>query len=183
VLVSPGALSDLAGNVVAGAQGMAVDTAQLELVLELEPVGYLLAPHAGPVARSAAAALVRQILVARARYQMASGAHTAIVQADYLAAYAERFSLPVRTLARVDRLQAIDGKYVLRLGADSIIADNVVVATGTFGRTPSIPDFALDLDPSIRQLHSSEYRRPVRAGDDRTLRGWPGDRGAASERR
>jgi putative flavoprotein involved in K+ transport len=80
--------------------------------------------------------------------------------ADYLAAYAERFSLPVRTLARVDRLQAIDGKYVLRLGADSIIADNVVVATGTFGRTPSIPDFALDLDPSIRQLHSSEYRNP-----------------------
>ena len=81
--------------------------------------------------------------------------------ADYLAAYAERFSLPVRTLARVDRLQAIDGKYVLRLGADSIIADNVVVATGTFGRTPSIPDFALDLDPSIRQLHSSEYRNPA----------------------
>ena len=34
-------------------------------------------------------------------------------------------------------------KYLLRLGADSIVADNVVVATGTFGRTPSIPDFAL----------------------------------------
>ncbi len=55
----------------------------------------------------------------------------------------------------------VDGKYLLRLGADRIIADNVVVATGTFGRTPSIPDFALDLDPSIRQLHSSEYRRPA----------------------
>jgi putative flavoprotein involved in K+ transport len=81
--------------------------------------------------------------------------------ADYLAAYAERFSLPVRTHAPVDRLQAIDGKYVLRLGADSIVAENVVVATGTFGRTPSIPDFALDLDPSIRQLHSSEYRNPA----------------------
>ena len=80
--------------------------------------------------------------------------------ADYLAAYAERFALPVRTLARVDRLEAADGKYVLRLGADRIVAENVVVATGTFGRTPSIPDFALDLDPSIRQLHSSEYRRP-----------------------
>jgi putative flavoprotein involved in K+ transport len=81
--------------------------------------------------------------------------------ADYLTAYAERFELPVRTLARVDRLQAVDGKYMLQLGADRIIADNVVVATGTFGRTPSIPDFALDLDPSIRQLHSSEYRRPA----------------------
>ena len=81
--------------------------------------------------------------------------------ADYLSAYAERFQLPVRTLTKVDRLQAMDGKYVLQLGADRIIADNVVVATGTFGRTPSIPDFALDLDPSIRQLHSSEYRNPA----------------------
>ena len=34
------------------------------------------------------------------------------------------------------------------------------MATGTFGRTPNVPEFALDLDPSIRQLHSSEYRRP-----------------------
>jgi putative flavoprotein involved in K+ transport len=89
--------------------------------------------------------------------------------AEYLQAYAERFQLPVRTLARVDRLKAVDGKYLLRLGADSIIADNVVVATGTFGRTPNIPDFALDLDPSIRQLHSSEYRRPAQLQPGRVL--------------
>ena len=81
--------------------------------------------------------------------------------ADYLAAYAERFQLPVRTLAHVDRLRASDGRYRLQLGDSLLVADNVVVATGTFGRTPSIPDFALDLDPSIRQLHSSEYRRPA----------------------
>ena len=86
-----------------------------------------------------------------------------------LATYATRFELPVRTLARVDRLQAADGKYVLQLGADRIIADNVVVATGTFGRTPRIPDFALDLDPSIRQLHSSEYRRPAQLKPGRVL--------------
>ena len=81
--------------------------------------------------------------------------------AAYLSAYAKRFKLPVRTLSKVDRLHAVDGKYVLQLGADRIIADNVVVATGTFGRIPNIPDFALDLDPSIRQLHSSEYRNPA----------------------
>jgi putative flavoprotein involved in K+ transport len=80
--------------------------------------------------------------------------------AAYLTSYARRFALPVRTLSRVQRLAAADGKYVLSLGDDRIVADNVVVATGTFGRTPSIPDFALDLDPSIRQLHSCEYRRP-----------------------
>jgi putative flavoprotein involved in K+ transport len=81
--------------------------------------------------------------------------------ADYLAAYVERFALPVRMSTQVDRLEAADGSYVLHLGDDRIIADNVVVATGTFGRTPSIPDFAMDLDPSIRQLHSSEYRSPA----------------------
>jgi putative flavoprotein involved in K+ transport len=80
--------------------------------------------------------------------------------ADYLAAYAQEFALPVRTLAHVDQLQVADGKYVLWLGDDRIVAENVVVATGTFGRTPRIPEFALDLDPSIRQLHSCEYRRP-----------------------
>ena len=69
---------------------------------------------------------------------------------------------PVRMHARVDRLEAADGKYVLQLGGDRIIADNVVVATGTFGRTPSIPDFAPDLDPSIRQLHLRQHRRPTK---------------------
>ena len=47
------------------------------------------------------------------------------------------------------------------LGDDTITCDNVVVATGTFGRTPNVPEFAADLDPSILQLHSSEYRRPA----------------------
>jgi putative flavoprotein involved in K+ transport len=48
---------------------------------------------------------------------------------------------------------------VADLGADRITCDNVVVATGSFGRTPHVPDLAGALDPSIRQLHSSEYRR------------------------
>ena len=89
--------------------------------------------------------------------------------ADYLAAYADRFALPVRTGVRVDRLEAAHGGYVLRTGTDTVLAQNVVVATGTFGRTPSIPDFALDLDPAIRQLHSSEYRRPAQLAPGRVL--------------
>jgi putative flavoprotein involved in K+ transport len=52
-----------------------------------------------------------------------------------------------------------DGRYRLQLG-NLLVADNVVVATGPRPYS-SIPDFALDLDPSIRQLHSSEYRRPA----------------------
>jgi putative flavoprotein involved in K+ transport len=62
---------------------------------------------------------------------------------------------------RVDSLAPQpEGGYAASIGVDTISCDNVVVATGTFGRTLSIPDFAAELDPSIRQLHSSQYRRP-----------------------
>lgn len=82
--------------------------------------------------------------------------------ADYLEAYAIHCDLPARMSTRVDRLDARPGGgFTLAIGADTITCDNVVVATGTFGRTPHIPDFAADLDSSIRQLHSSEYRRPA----------------------
>ena len=81
--------------------------------------------------------------------------------ADYLEAYAARFDLPVRLGTHVERLSAgHDGEYVVTTSGGRIEADNVVVATGTFGRTPLVPDFADQLDPGIRQLHSSEYRRP-----------------------
>lgn len=88
--------------------------------------------------------------------------------ADYLEAYARRFELPVRTGVRVDRLRAApDGEgYIVATDAGPLRCANVVVSTGTFGRTPNIPAAARDLDPSILQLHSSEYRRPgqLRAG-------------------
>src|SRR5215217_4852270 len=67
--------------------------------------------------------------------------------ADYLAAYAERFALPVRMSTHVNRLEAINGNYVLHLADDKIIAENVVVATGTFGRTPGFPISLLILTP------------------------------------
>jgi putative flavoprotein involved in K+ transport len=81
--------------------------------------------------------------------------------ADYLEAYALHSDLPARMSTKVDRLEERPGGgYTLTVGADTITCDNVVVSTGTFGRTPFVPDFAAELDPSIRQLHSSEYRRP-----------------------
>ena len=89
--------------------------------------------------------------------------------ADYLESYAARFDLPVRTSTRVDRLDAADGGYVVTTGDHQIHARNVVVATGTFGRTPYLPEYAVDLDPAIRQLHSSEYRRPGQLKDGPVL--------------
>lgn len=82
--------------------------------------------------------------------------------ADYLEKYALQWDLPVRMSTRIDRLESkgSNGGYIATMGDATVSCDNVVVATGTFGRTPYIPHFAADLDPAIRQLHSSEYRRP-----------------------
>ncbi|QNE21859.1 SidA/IucD/PvdA family monooxygenase [Kribbella qitaiheensis] len=89
--------------------------------------------------------------------------------ADYLESYAAKFDLPVRTSTRVDRLEAANGGYAVIIGDHQILAKNVVVATGTFGRTPYLPEYAVDLDPAIRQLHSSEYRRPGQLKDGPVL--------------
>lgn len=82
---------------------------------------------------------------------------TAAEMADYLEAYAARFELPVRTRTHVEALTRRGNLYVAEAGDLRIEADNVVVASGVF-RKPYVPDFAAQLDPSIRQLHSSAYR-------------------------
>ncbi len=79
--------------------------------------------------------------------------------ADYLEAYVERFSLPVRLGTRVDRLSARDGLYMVASGDHIIEAENVVVAMSGWQKG-RIPDFATDLDPAIAQIHSVDYRRP-----------------------
>src|SRR5215207_4626677 len=80
--------------------------------------------------------------------------------AAFLESYALKFDLPVRMSTRVDALeQRADDTFEVRIGDHSITCDNVVVATGTFGQSASIPDFADQLDPAVKQLHSSEYHR------------------------
>ncbi len=81
--------------------------------------------------------------------------------ADYLEAYADRFDLPVRLGTRVERVAADLGSgYLIVTDAGPIHCENVVVSTGTFGRAPNIPSASDELEPSVLQLHSSEYRRP-----------------------
>ena len=79
--------------------------------------------------------------------------------ADYLEAYAKRFELPVITGIAVDTLQAHGDRYLVRSGAHRFVADNVVVASGTFNE-PIVPACAAELDPSVTQMHSSDYRNP-----------------------
>jgi len=94
---------------------------------------------------------------------------TAREMGDYLEAYANSFELPVRGGTRVDRVEPRDGGFVVTTADGARIASRqVVVATGPF-RQPNIPAFAGELDPSIRQLHSHEYRNPDQLADGPVL--------------
>jgi putative flavoprotein involved in K+ transport len=80
--------------------------------------------------------------------------------ADYLEAYAKKFSLPVRTGVKVDEVTRSDGRYVVTAGRTHYSADHVVIASASYQK-PKLPDFAAQLDPSIRQLHSGAYKNPA----------------------
>ncbi|HEX5436674.1 MAG TPA: NAD(P)/FAD-dependent oxidoreductase [Gemmatimonadaceae bacterium] len=97
--------------------------------------------------------------------------------ADYLEAYATRFGLPVRTSTRVERLTRSDGHYVVETGTQRLVADNVVVAMADYQR-PKIPSFSHELDPSIVQIHSYDYRNPGQLRDGPVLIIGAGNSGA-----
>jgi putative flavoprotein involved in K+ transport len=79
--------------------------------------------------------------------------------ANYLEAYARKFQLPVRTGVSVNRVSRNGTRYLVETGSGRWEADHVVVAMATY-QAPRVPEFAGLLAPSIRQLHSSEYRNP-----------------------
>lgn len=88
---------------------------------------------------------------------------------DFLEAYAHRFGFPVQSGTTVERVaQAEDGSFEITAGSRRITADQVIVATGAF-RQPRLPAVASSLDPTIRQLHSSDYRNPSQLLDGPVL--------------
>jgi putative flavoprotein involved in K+ transport len=97
--------------------------------------------------------------------------------ADYFEAYAERFGLPVRTGVKVDRLSDGGDGFVVTAGDDRFFADNVVVATGGY-RHPRIPSFSTQLDDTIVQLHSTQYRNRDQLREGRVLVVGAGNSGA-----
>lgn len=97
--------------------------------------------------------------------------------ADYLEAYAMRFRLPVASGVRVDCLSRNGKRFVVTAGERRFEADNVIVAMASYQR-PRIPTFADMLDPSITQMHSSEYRSPSQLQDGGVLVVGAGNSGA-----
>ena len=87
--------------------------------------------------------------------------------ADYLESYAAEMGLPIRSGVQVTGVWTADGGRGFRIATDDgdYETSQVVVATGAYDR-PRVPDFADELDPSITQLHSSQFRgtSQLRAG-------------------
>ena len=79
--------------------------------------------------------------------------------ADYLEAYARRFELPVHTGVTVHRVSRHGNGFAVDTTSGRILAGRVVVAAGMH-RRPIVPKLAGGIDPSIRQLHSLDYRGP-----------------------
>jgi putative flavoprotein involved in K+ transport len=98
--------------------------------------------------------------------------------ADYLEAYADRFDLPVRLGARVERdSKTEDGFVITTMGGERFEADSIVVAIGSHSQ-PHIPKLASHLDPRIVQMHSAEYRNPSQLGHGGVLVVGAGNSGA-----
>jgi putative flavoprotein involved in K+ transport len=97
--------------------------------------------------------------------------------ADYLEAYAERFSLPVRNGIRVDCVYRDSDRYIVEARDRRFEAANVIVASGAH-RDQRVPAIGHELDPSILQLHSTEYRNPSQLREGAVLVVGAGNSGA-----
>lgn len=76
---------------------------------------------------------------------------------EYLQGYQRRFSLPVQCNVRVSQVTRQGALFHVQTDVDEWICEHLVVATGNYHQ-PRIPDFAAELSPDIRQLHSSYYK-------------------------
>ena len=89
--------------------------------------------------------------------------------ADYLTRYAEHFSLPVQLDSEVLAVRAGDDRgFAVELRDRTYAADQVVIATGPF-QTPRVPAIAEQLDASIVQMPSTDYRGPADVRDGPVL--------------
>lgn len=88
--------------------------------------------------------------------------------ADFLERYAEEMSLPVRSGVRVERVSREADQFVVETTSGTYRSANVIVAMADYQK-PKVPSFAAELDPSITQLHSAEYRNPSQLADGPTL--------------
>jgi putative flavoprotein involved in K+ transport len=88
--------------------------------------------------------------------------------ADYLESYAAHFELPVRTGVGVLAVRRRDDVFELQTSAGEVRARTVIATPGA-NSTPFVPAAGQSLDPSVHQLHSSDYRGPSELPDGAVL--------------
>ncbi|MBT8217546.1 MAG: NAD(P)-binding domain-containing protein [Acidimicrobiia bacterium] len=88
--------------------------------------------------------------------------------ADFLETYAKEMELPVRSGVRVERLTSDGDGFRLDTTGGTFSAHNVIVAMADYQK-PYVPDFAAELDPSIVQMHTVDYRNPSQLPDGPAL--------------
>lgn len=87
---------------------------------------------------------------------------------EYLDGFAASFDPPLHEHVDVRRIGPHPAGYVVETSIGTYTAEQVVIATGGYD-SPIVPAFAADLDPSIAQIHSRDYRRPDQVPDGGTL--------------
>jgi putative flavoprotein involved in K+ transport len=87
----------------------------------------------------------------------------------HLCRFAHSFDAPVRLATPVRRLSRDEGgRYRLETDKGTILADNVVVATGAY-QEPKVPELANHLPARMEQLHTDEYQKAAALADGPVL--------------
>jgi putative flavoprotein involved in K+ transport len=87
------------------------------------------------------------------------GPDTKDEMAEYLAAYARKFDLPIKSGYKVISVSKNGSVFSVVSAEENLTAERVIIATGAH-QFPYIPAFAADLSSDIFQVHSDHYRRP-----------------------
>ncbi|MBO1583200.1 NAD(P)/FAD-dependent oxidoreductase [Bacillus sp. XF8] len=77
--------------------------------------------------------------------------------ANYLEAYAQRFSLPVRLDTNVFKIRKSGNEFEVYTLKEVLRSKRVIIASGAFGQ-PFIPPISQNLSNDIFQIHSSQYQ-------------------------
>lgn len=88
--------------------------------------------------------------------------------ADYLADYARHLGVDLRTNTRVEAVEQREGGFLVHTKAESLAADGVVAASGTFGR-PFVPRLSGQEDFTGRCLHVADYQNPKEYAGQRVV--------------
>jgi len=88
--------------------------------------------------------------------------------ADFLEQYAGNLDVPVLTGTRARRLSREGDLLAVQTDHGTVLADNVVVATGHDAEA-SLPPYAAEVAPEVVQLHAADYRNPGQLPDGDVL--------------